>query len=660
MVLGTYSVNLENGDDGFVLTGDIDKVLNDRRLMFSLKRLQADNRDDMIIIPYENEEKIQVLDELSVLLADYNFAIELSDDTKQDVESYDRELNTFHEFSEKARLIRNDAFTDNLELVEDFRKFKDTLKRMLVRPLYKIQLLSSFHMAFAQNACNFAVPGAGKTSIVYGAYAYLKSLPVDDPKHIDKLLVIGPLSSFAPWENEYFECFGRFPTVQRISGEVDKELRLQHLYSGDPAEITIITHSGVGPLEGAICDYLKKHKTMVVVDEAHRIKNPDGIWAQSILEIAKEAKSRIILTGTPVPNGYEDLFNLYKFIYPYKYIELLKFHRHNLKDMTKNSSPDGKRVLEFKENISPYFIRIKKKDLGLTPPQEKIIVIEMDEFQREIYDYIESKYIKSFQNHSSATVRDILNRAKLIRLRQASTNPALLLQPLKDALENHYELDEVDPNTRFTEGTNEYLDDSEVFFKIKSYVETNTPKKFIEIKRLLEEKVFIINGKAIIWTIFIQNAKQLQEYLGHAGISSKLLIGEIPQEERENTIRDFNNPENIDFQVVIANPFSVSESISLHKGCHNAIYMERDYNCSMFLQSKDRIHRYGLAEGQETNYYYVVSRDSIDGVINDRLLIKAERMSKIIDDDIPLFARIDDEDESDLIKALMDDYARRT
>lgn len=658
--MNKHGITLNSDNGTFILSGAIESILNDHRLSFSLKKLGSEIHKDSILIPYDAEEMVDIIDELTDLLSDYDIAVELSEETKKDVESYDREIRTFHEFSEKAKLIRDNAFEGNKDLVDDFKRFKDILELNFVRPLYKIQMLSAFHMAFSQNACNFAVPGAGKTSIVYAAYTYLKSLPIDDPKHVDKILIIGPLASFAPWENEYLECFGKAATVQRISGEVDKALRLQHLYSGNPAEVTIITHAGVEPLMNAICAYLKTYKTMVVVDEAHRIKSADGVAANSIMEIAKEAKSRIILTGTPVPNGYEDLYNLYKFIYPYKYMEILKFHRHNLKDMTKNSAPDSKRVLEFKDNISPYFIRIKKKDLALTPPTEEIIEINMDASQKEIYDYIESKYIKSFQVDASATVRDILNKAKLIRLRQASTNPSLLLQPLKDALEHHYDLDEVDPNARITENINEYLDDSEIFFKIRAFAQQHVPIKFIKIKNLLTERIFPSNGKVIIWTIFIQNAKQLQKFLQNEGIPSKLLIGEIGQEEREKTIEKFNDSDNLDFQVIIANPFSVSESISLHKGCHNAIYMERDYNCSMFLQSKDRIHRYGLPAGQETNYYYVIAKDTIDGVIDKRLAIKAERMSKIIDDDIPLFARIDDEDESDLIKALMEDYARRT
>ena len=35
-------------------------------------------------------------------------------------------------------------------------------------------------------------------------------------------------------------------------------------------------------------------------------------------------------------------------------------------------------------------------------------------------------------------------------------------------------------------------------------------------------------------------------------------------------------------------------------------------------------------------------------------------MEKIINEDIPLFARINDVDETDIIKSLLEDYARRT
>ena len=97
----------------------------------------------------------------------------------------------------------------------------------------------------------------------------------------------------------------------------------------------------------------------------------------------------------------------------------------------------------------------------------------------------------------------------------------------------------------------------------------------------------------------------------------------------------------------------------MHKGCHNAIYLERDYNCSNFIQSKDRIHRVGLDENQLTKYFYILSKDSIDEVINNRLRLKIERMEEIINDDIPLFQRIDNNDDTDIINDLISTYARR-
>lgn len=656
----TISIDVNTDKNVFLLNGEIDSITSNRRLLLRFKRLSYEEVDDAIQIPFRKETQVKTLNELKSILTQFQFDVSLEENTTHELASFHREEEQFDLFSEKARKIRNDEFSDNPELVSQFDEFQKVLKKELKRTLYPLQLLSSFHMAFSQNSCNFAVPGAGKTSIVYGAYAYLKSLPPTDPKHVDKLLVIGPLSSFAPWENEYEECFGPKPTSFRMSGNIDisKDLKKQHLSSGNPAELTLIFHGGVPSFESRIIDFLKKNKTLVVVDEAHRIKNHEGVWGKSVTEISKEAKARVILTGTPVPNGYQDIYNLYKFIYPFKFKEILGVHYHNLEDMTQNSEPESERVQNLKESLSPYFIRIKKEDLGLPEIKEELISLEMNKYQKEIYDFIEAKYIPDFRENTSATVKDTLNKAKLIRLRQASTNPALLSKPLKDALESgeYY----YDPNNEFTTDTDVIVNDSEFFKKICDYPINETPAKFIATKELIEQKIIPQQEKVIIWTIFVQNAKELKKYLHSFNIESRLLIGEIGQEEREATIQKFNDPKNQDFQVVIANPFSVSESISLHKGCHNAIYIERDYNCSNFLQSKDRIHRYGLPENQITNYYYFVSKESIDVIIHNRLEIKIRRMEEIINDDIPLFSRINDSDETDIIKDLISNYAKRS
>ena len=89
--------------------------------------------------------------------------------------------------------------------------------------------------------------------------------------------------------------------------------------------------------------------------------------------------------------------------------------------------------------------------------------------------------------------------------------------------------------------------------------------------------------------------------------------------------------------------------------------MERTFNAAHFVQSKDRIHRYGLPPGTKTNYYYILSRDSIDETIDIRLFEKEHRMTEIMESmPIPLFNNIADDVGDEDIKALIRDYVRRT
>ena len=221
-------INKNSDSLNYIIKGSFDELKKNKRLLLSFKRLNFFIKNEAIYIPFRDETQTQVLQEIRKLLNKFGFQEELSESTKEEVKSYDREEELFQEFSDKARSIRNNEFKNRPELIKEFDVFQQVLKKKLDRKLYELQLLSAFHMAFAQNPCNFAVPGAGKTSIVYGAYAYLKNLPETDPKHVDKLLVIGPISSFAPWENEYKACFGYTTSFQRLSGDnsISKDTKL--------------------------------------------------------------------------------------------------------------------------------------------------------------------------------------------------------------------------------------------------------------------------------------------------------------------------------------------------------------------------------------------------------------------------------------------------
>ena len=73
-------------------------------------------------------------------------------------------------------------------------------------------------------------------------------------------------------------------------------------------------------------------------------------------------------------------------------------------------------------------------------------------------------------------------------------------------------------------------------------------------------------------------------------------------EQRQTLIDDFRNNK---IDVLITNPHTLAESVSLHSVCHDAIYFEYSFNLVHLLQSKDRIHRLGLNDDQYTQYYFI-------------------------------------------------------
>lgn len=661
--MGAVELHIDESKNEFILKGATKNIIKNRRAKyFFLDFLKANFLNNgYITISYGKEnERDRTLKKIQNALEKYEIEQSDSNEITEVLNHYYREKENFKKFSKKAKGI----WSNELD-IKEFQAFQNSLNKHLPsRILYDKQLLAAFHLAFSYNACNFSVPGAGKTSVVYGAFSYLSNLSKDNPKYINKLLIIGPLSSFGPWEDEYKECFGKKAKSKRLSGGVSKDERDRHLLSIEPIEftpeLTLMSYQSVSFNIDSIRYFLQRkgNNVMVVLDEAHKIKNVEGgIWAESVLRLAKHCKSRIVLTGTPIPNGYEDIYNLYEFIWPDK--DIINFNVYQLQDMSKNRFDP--RIDQLIENISPFFIRIKKKDLGLPPIENhNPTIIQMGDVQREIYNFIENRYVEYFESNENVLSASVeLTKARFIRLMQAATNPNLLRQPLE---------------TYFKEqgiGDDLFIDDSGIIRKILRYKELErVPKKFEIVKNLIS-KLISKNEKVIVWGTFILNIKELHKYLAVYGIESEILIGEVPVERedipedvitREKIIRKFHEY-NSPFKVIIANPFAVAESISLHKACHHAIYLERTFNAANFIQSKDRIHRVGLDKNVITHYHYILSEDSIDETIHRRLEEKEKRMLELIESqEIPLISENMnyDVDLKNDVKAIIRDYVRRT
>lgn len=628
------------------IQGDVEQLRKDRRIAVSLKRIDPNYDPDTLIIHVADNDTVDLLRSLHDALAKRGYEETNDDNSNAVLKKYYDEQKAFDDFSEQARKIRNN---DCNEL--DFEQFTNSVaKRLPGRQLYPLQLLSSYHLAFSQNAANFSVPGAGKTTVVYGAYAYLNGLPEDDRKYIGSLVIVGPLSSFQPWEDEYESCFEIKPSVIRLDGSMTLAEKKNYLLKGNPADITLVSYGSLDSIKTYLAAFLETNNSMLVVDEAHKIKNTTGgIWATAALSLAAHANSRVVLTGTPAPNGYEDLYNLFEFLWPRRNVS--NFQVNQLTDMSRNE--DDERIPRLLSNIEPYYLRIRKSDLNLPPVENKPLqVVAMSPLHRQIYDELEYMYIEGLIGADFDDSRTRNNAfAKTIRLMQAATNPITLLKA-------------------HTSDDNDLTLTDSLIELIRHFANTEIPVKF-QVGRKIIEQCVRKGEKIIVWTHFVSTLESMREYLESIGINAKTLFGGTPTGEyceedeetlltREAIIKEFNNPYS-DLKVVIANPAAVSESISLHHACHSALYLERGFNAAQYLQSRDRIHRYGLSGDTITTYYKLACHDSIDEVIDERLALKEERMMRIVESStIPLFDNAQDDFGAEDIKALIRSYVRRT
>ena len=607
--------------------------------------------DGSIEIPFLDSDVNQIYSQIVNLFTE-RWSCEILADGKSDLVIFNaqEEEEKFKQFAKKAFEIRNNDIA-----IADLESFVGILDRnIFVRTLKPFQLLAAYHLAFSQNACNFSVPGSGKTSTVLAAYEILKSMN-DEKKKVDKILVVGPLSSFMAWKSEYKECYERSPVCLEIHGGVTADyVEDRLLRSNVKEEIVLVSYGSLEGRKEIITRFLKQNRVMVVLDEAHRIKNVEGgIQSRIALSLSPYAKARVVLTGTPAANSYVDLYNLYKFIWPAK--NIIGYSIIQLENMSKQDN--DLRVLDLIQRISPFYIRVRKKDLKLPEPIfHEPKRMQMSNVQRIIYEAIEDMAMRTFEQ---TAISDIFRKSAFIRLRQAASNPRLLNKPLNDYFsENEIDIKEKQLNINEMEQLDDDLNvDNNILDLIKNY--TEVPCKFVEAYDL-SSRIIASGGKLIIWCEFVGTCEDLSEYLTLKEVQNAILYGKATKVEREGIITEFHD--NPDLSVIIANPYAVGESISLHKACHNALYLEQGYNAGVYMQSKDRIHRVGLKESDKTNYFFFHADDSIDDVAYNRVMLKEKRMLELIEsEDIPLLSKNEDfmEDLEDDIKAIMRAYYER-
>lgn len=501
------------------------------------------------------------------------------------------------QFSEEVRQARAAKDTLTLQLTRPQIEQRLREKGFTRRSLKTFQLRDLERLISMPHGANFSVPGAGKTTVTFALHLLTKQVG-------QHLLVVCPKSAFPAWREVIADCMGPaapdgnaepFRVLDGRPQDIDRALR-----SG--ATRFMMTYDLMVRQADLVSAYLARQAVHLVLDEAHRMKA--GLGSQRgtfLINVATLPVRRDILTGTPMPQGPDDLAAQLQFLWPGQGLEL---------QVIRGVAP--------REVLGQLYVRTTKHELGIPPAHRYFRPVEMAPGQQLLYGLVRSESLRqlmqAIRSRGRGKIDFIRARRSVMRLLQLSTNPILALHGMADDVVG---LDSVVVDRVLAEGPS---------------------LKMQAVERHARE-LAAQGRKSVIWTIFTDTLHELERML--ADLNPVTLYGAVPSGDdtdmmtREGRLARFHHDSAC--QVLIANPAAAGEGISLHTVCHDAIYVDRSYVSTHYLQSIDRIHRLGLPPDIETNIYIYQTKapaglGSIDYSVSRRLLKKIRGLEQLLDD----------------------------
>lgn len=481
------------------------------------------------------------------------------------------------------------------------------------RKLKPFQLRDLGHLLSLSHGANFSVPGAGKTTVAFA----LHLLAASNGEH---LLIISPKSAFPAWRSIVEECMSadapdggaeEFTILDGSEGQTEKILR-----SG--RKRFVMSYDLMVRQQSVIAQYLARTRVHLILDESHRMKA--GLASQRgafLLAIADRPARRDILSGTPMPQNPSDLASQLGFLWPGTGYDL---------QIERGSPP--------REVLGQLYVRTTKEELGLPKAKRHFHSVSMREGQLALYSIVRNEALRQFSKtiRSNALPDVVKARRSVMRLLQLSSNPTLALQAM------------ITENPGLGSGVVDQVLAEGISSKMAAVID--------HARALARD-----GRKSVIWTIFTGTIHDLEVRL--ADLNPVSLYGAVPSGEftdpnsREGRLRRFHLDDSC--RVMIANPAAAGEGISLHEACHDAIYLDRSYVSTHYLQSIDRIHRLGLKPGTETNIHIYRSKapreiGSVDLSVSRRLSTKIHGLQALLNDHDLLRIAMDEDEAADPIE----------
>ena len=444
----------------------------------------------------------------------------------------------------------------------------------------------------------FMEMGTGKTKVLIDNLAMLY-----DKGKVDGALIIAPKGVIGTWYNQEIPTHlpDHIESVsvlwQALITKKQKESLDCLFETEEKLHILIMNVEALSTPKGTqfASKFLSCHRAMVAIDESTTIKNSSAKRTKNILSLAKSAKYRRIMTGSPVTKNPLDLYSQCEFLDPWllNFQSFYAFRNRYAEMKTINARGRSIQVVNYFKNIGElsdklkgFSYRVLKEDCLDLP--DKIYVkrnIALTAEQLKLYDQMKKTALATLNGKVTSTMTVL---TQLMRLHQITCG--------------HFTAD--DGSTQS--------------------VESN---RLNELMSVLEET----EGKAIIWANYQKDITNIIESIVKKYGPGSVVdyYGLTPQDERQGNIKKFQDDPECRF--LIGTPQTGGYGITL-TAASNVIYYSNGYDLEKRLQSEDRAHRIG--QKKAVTYVDLITEDTVDEKIVKALRKKINIASEVLGEEL--------------------------
>lgn len=395
-------------------------------------------------------------------------------------------------------------------------------------------------------------------------------------------LIVCPASLVYNWGQE-FARFSPEIRVLLIAGtakerqeQLEEQMRME---ASEGAQVIITSYDLLKRDRAA---YLGRTFEYEIIDEAQVIKNAKTQGAKAVKEIS--ANVRFALTGTPVENRLSELWSIFDFLMPGFLYGYRKFRERYELPIVKNQDPEALTAL--RRMTGPFVLRRLKKDVlrELPSKEERIVYSAASGRQQKLYTASALKLKEALAGGAWSGNGKLEVLSQLMRLRQICCDPALCFE--------------------------DYTGESA---KLETCVS-------------LIASASAAGHKILLFSQFASMLERIQERLLQEGISSHLLVGATPKEERSRMVQAFASDE---VPVFLISLKAGGTGLNL-TAADIVIHYDPWWNVAAQNQATDRAYRIG--QEKPVTVYKLILKDTIEENLlklqNAKLALAAQVVSE--------------------------------